>query len=162
MVGGCVEEGPWLPTSHPVAAPDFTLPKIGGGTVTLSALRGQVVVMEFWATWCGPCRMSTPSVEAVYRTLKGRGVTALLINVGEKEEEITRWAGTRFTAAILMDQDQDVARRYGVQGIPTLLVIDQEGRIIHRHSGYSGGLEQHLSQALEALLQPSAPQEPHG
>jgi len=142
----------WKPLAAPVTAPDFTLPVLTGGTVTLSGLRGQVVVMEFWATWCGPCRFSTPSLDAVYRKFRDRRVSVLLINEGEDADRVRAWVQGRFQAPILLDADTRVGWQYGVQGIPRLFVVDQAGQIVYVRSGYSGGLERNLEAAITQLL----------
>ena len=97
-VAGCgPPDSAWAPVEPSVAAPDFELAQLDGGEVRLSELRGKVVVMEFWATWCGPCRYSSPSLEAMYRKYRDRGVTILLVNQAESPEEIRAWAEGRFT-----------------------------------------------------------------
>ncbi|MBI4342366.1 MAG: TlpA family protein disulfide reductase, partial [Candidatus Omnitrophica bacterium] len=98
---GCEPAGissDWKRIEPPLAAPDFTLAQLEGGGVSLADERGRVVVMEFWATWCPPCRYSTPSLEAIHRRYRNRGVTVLLINAGESVERIKAWAERRFTA----------------------------------------------------------------
>ncbi len=142
----------WTPLDPRPAAPEFDLQTLRGETVRLSEYRGRVVVMEFWATWCGPCRYSTPSLEVIYRMFRNRGVVVLLINQGETAETIQRWAEKRFTAPILLDREFQVARLYGVHSIPRLFVIDQEGRIVYDKSGYRGGLESNLTAVLSRLL----------
>jgi peroxiredoxin len=144
--------GDWQPLNPPIPAPEFTLQKLDGGSVTLSELRGRVILMEFWATWCGPCRHSTPSLDVIYRRFHDRGVEVLLVNAGEAPEAVRHWAERRFTATILLDPDHSVARLYGVSGIPRLVIIDQEGRILYDKSGYRGGLEQNLTILLNELL----------
>ncbi len=142
----------WHRVEPPIAAPDFTLPQLGGGAVSLSSLRGRVVGMEFWATWCGPCRFSLPSLDVIYRRYRDRGVTVLLINKGEDAKKVRAWAKRRFAAPILLDQDEEAARRYQVEGIPRLFIVDQTGHLIYAHVGYGGGLERNLSLILEQLL----------
>ena len=148
--GGLSDE--WHRLEQPVAAPDFTLPRLDGSSVTLSGLRGKGVIMDFWATWCGPCRMSTPSLEAIYREHKDRPVTVLLVNAGETADEVRKWAKQRFTAPILLDTAGVVRRQYGISGIPKLFVINQQGQIVYAHSGYGGGLEQSLRAIIQELL----------
>lgn len=161
LAAGCQSQAPqWPRLNPPVAAPDFTLPQLDAGTVRLSDLRGRVVIMEFWATWCGPCRFSTPSLDVIYRKFRDRGVTVLLINQGETPEKVRTWVNGRFQAPILLDQDTRVAGRYGVQGIPRLFVVNQEGQILYVRSGYGGGLERDLSAILNELL--TAPSADHG
>ncbi len=142
----------WQPLATPVAALDFTLLALTGGPVTLSGLRGQVVVMEFWATWCGPCQYSSPSLEVISRRFRGRGVTVLLINEGQTAEAVRAWARGRFTTPILLDEGVRVADAYGVNGLPQLFVIDQQGMIRYAESGYTGGLERNLSGVLGHML----------
>jgi thiol-disulfide isomerase/thioredoxin len=125
---------------------------LDGDAVSLSDFRGRVVIMEFWATWCGPCRYSTPSLEAIYRRYRDRGVTVLLINEAEPIDRVRSWAGRRFTAPILLDQTGGVARLYRVSGIPQLFIVDQGGQLIVDHSGYRGGLERNLRAMLTELL----------
>ncbi len=153
LLHGCqLTTSTWKPLATPVAAPDFTLPALTGGTVTLSALRGQVVVMEFWATWCGPCQYSSPSLEVISRRFRGRGVTVLLINNGQTLEAVRAWAKGRFTTPILLDEDERVTALYGVNGIPQLFIVDQGGKIRYAESGYTGGLERNLSSILNQML----------
>ena len=163
-VGGCSSGGissDWRRIDPPVAAPDFTLPQLDAAPLTLSQLQGRIVIMEFWATWCGPCRFSLPSLEVIYRRYKDRGVTVLLINQGEAAEPVRRWVHGRFTAPILLDQEQQAGRRYGVQGIPRLFILDRDGRIVYTHAGYGGGLERNVTLILEQLLVP-VPAAVHG
>ena len=142
----------WERLKSPIAAPEFALQQLDAGTVRLSGLRGRVVVMEFWATWCGPCRYSTPSLEAVSRRYRDRGVTVLLINEGESAERVRAWAKRRFTAPILLDEDERVGQRYRVEALPALFIVDQSGRVVHAHEGYGGGLERNLALILDELL----------
>ena len=152
---GCTPEGitrDWKRVEPPVEAPAFALPTLDGGTIRLSDLRGQVVIMEFWATWCGPCRGSLPSLEAVYKRNRDRGVTVLLVNQAEPVATIRKWLGKRFTAPILLDADGQLSRAYRIQSIPRLFIVDQAGRLVYEHSGYGGGLERNLRLILEDLL----------
>jgi len=158
LAGGCAPDAitpDWTRIEPSVAAPDFTLPQLDGKPVSLSGLRGRVVIMEFWATWCGPCRFSLPSLEVIYKKYRDQGVTVLLINNDEPPEAVRKWAKKRFTAPVLLDEGAAVAARYGVQGIPRLFIVDQEGKLVYAHEGYGGGLERNLSLILEALLSPA-------
>ena len=153
LAGGCQPStSDWPRVTPSVPAPDFTLPTLDGGTVTLADQRGRVVIMEFWATWCPPCRYSTPSLEAIHRRYRNRGVTVLLINAGESVERIKAWAERRFTAPILLDEEGQVAQLYQVSGVPQLFVVDQDGQIVYDRSGYRGGLEHNLKVILNELL----------
>ena len=156
-VAGCESSGigrDWRRIEPPAAAAPFTLPQLDGPEVTLTALKGRVVVMEFWATWCTPCRFSLPSLEGIGKRYRDRGVSVLLINVGEEPDSIRKWAEHRYTSPILIDEGGKVAGRYGVAGIPRLFIADQAGRLVWAHQGYGGGLEHNLSFILDELLAP--------
>lgn len=142
----------WQRLENPVPAPGFHLQALNGQTIELSDYRGHIVLIEFWATWCGPCRYSMPSLEEIYRRFRDRGVRVLFVNEGESPEVIEKWAGKRFSAPILMDQDASVARSYQVQGLPTLFIINQAGSILYVRSGYRGALERQLTLLLNDLL----------
>ena len=146
----------WERIEPPRESVDFSVPQLDGPAVSFAELRGRVVIMEFWATWCGPCRFSLPSLEVIYKRFRNRGVTVLLINQGEDAGTVRKWAEQRFTAPILLDADQHVGRLYGVSGIPRLFIVDQRGRIVYAHAGYGGGLEHNLALILEQLLSGSA------
>ena len=155
LVGcGCDSKaiGPdWKRIEPGVPAEDFTLPQLSGGSVKLSDLRGRIVIMECWATWCGPCQFSLPSLEVIYKRYQDRGVTVLLVNQGEPAERVRKWAGKRFTAPILLDQEGIVSRRYHIEGIPRLFIVDRDGQLTYIHEGYGGGLERNLTLILNQL-----------
>ena len=160
FVAGCAQETSvstdWERVEPTKESVDFSVQQLDGSAVSLSGYRGRVVIMEFWATWCGPCRFSLPSLEVIYKRFRDRGATVLLINQGEDADTVRKWAERRFTAPILLDTDQRVGRLYGVSGIPRLFIVDQEGRIVYAHAGYGGGLERNLALILEQLLSGSA------
>jgi thiol-disulfide isomerase/thioredoxin len=153
LICGC-ESGispDWHRVEGEAPALDFTLARLDGEPITLSALRGQVVILEFWATWCGPCRFSLPSLEVIYRKYRDRGVAVLLVNTGEPPPQVRQWAGKRFTAPILLDERGDVRSRYHVGDIPRLFIVGGDGKVVYEHSGY-GGLERNLRLILDELL----------
>lgn len=134
-------------------APDFSLEKMGGGTVKLSDLKGKVVVLDFWATWCGPCRMTMPLLDQFYQS-KPEGVEVYGINVWErggndKVAPFIEKAGYKFP---ILFGKEETAGAYAVRGIPTMFVIDKEGKIAHRHVGYNPQIKQILEAQVEELL----------
>ena len=156
LAGGCAPDtisSDWHRIEPRVEAPDFTLPQLDGKSVALADLRGRVVIMEFWATWCGPCRFSLPSLEVIYQQYRDRGVTVLLIDQGETAEVVRKWAAKRFTAPILLDRKTEVGAQYEVHGIPRLFLVDRDGRLIYAHAGYGGGLERNLRLILDDMLE---------
>ncbi len=133
-------------------APDFTLEQLGGGTVKLSELKGKIVVLDFWATWCGPCKMTMPQIDQFYKN-KSKDVVVYGVNVWERNG--TGGVGpfiekSGYTFPILFGSNE-LASAYGVRGIPTMFVIDKEGKIAHRHVGYNPQIAQILKAQTEAL-----------
>ncbi len=111
-------------------APDFGLATPEGGTIRLAQLRGQVVFLNFWATWCAPCRVEMPSMEQLYRELKREGLAVLAIDIQESPKQVARFMKEfRLSFPALLDTDGKVASRYRVQGIPTTVLIDRSGRL---------------------------------
>jgi len=125
---------------HPVMghpqAEDFKLADINEEVHRLSDYRGKVVILNFWATWCPPCRFELPSMERLWQLLQKEGVVMLAINVGENADTIfTFTSDYPVTFPLLMDRDSKVTEKYPVLGIPTSFVIDPQGRIIYRAVG---------------------------
>jgi peroxiredoxin len=117
-------------------APDFTLNDLNGQEVTLSDFRGQPVLINFWATWCPPCRIEKPFLEKAYEKHKGEGFVILGVNMRESEETVRAFvneSGTTFP--VLLDGSGFVIRLYKVYAAPTSFFVDKEGIIIDKHMG---------------------------
>ena len=113
-------------------APDFTLDLLGGGEITLSELQGNPVVLNLWATWCGPCREEMPAIENVYRSYKGLGLTVIGLNLTSQDSEQAVFDFVQeldLTFPIALDRDGSVAKRYQLMGLPTTYFIDSQGVI---------------------------------
>ncbi len=111
-------------------APNFQLQNLDGQTVSLSNFRGKPVLVNFWATWCPPCRSEMPYIQEIYEEWTNKGLVVLTINIGEsssKVEEFMQSLNLSFT--VLLDTKQDVAQRYNITGIPTTFFIDKDGII---------------------------------
>jgi peroxiredoxin len=113
------------------AAPDFTLETRNGETISLSALRGQVVLVNFWATWCPPCRAEMPAIQHVYERYQDQGFTVLAVDVGEADAQVAAFADEQgLTFPILLDRDTSVSHRYQVRAMPSTFFIDRSG-VVH-------------------------------
>lgn len=113
-------------------APDFTLPALDSGDVTLSGLRGEVVIMNLWTAWCPPCRDEMPALDEAYRQYREQGLIVLGVNSTFQDDEKTAAAFVRdlgLTFPILFDRKGTVSRRYELQALPTTYLIDRQGII---------------------------------
>jgi peroxiredoxin len=113
-------------------APDFSLPDAHGTTQRLSAFRGRVVLLSFWATWCPPCQDDMPALESFYQAHRDQGLTVLAVASDRQGEAVVtpflRQYGLSFTA--LLDSTGEVTRMYGVSSLPTTYLLDRQGRLV--------------------------------
>jgi thiol-disulfide isomerase/thioredoxin len=124
--------------SKPIPAPDFTLEDMDAKRFSLKDYRGKVILINFWATWCPPCRREMPSMERLYQKFKGKDFTVLAVNQMEDVDQVFTYTGeleTPPTFAILFDKGSNVSRAFGVQGLPTTYLIDKKGNIRFRAIG---------------------------
>lgn len=139
------------------AAPDFVVPVIGGGEFKLSKMKGRVVVMDFWATWCGPCVGSMPGFIGAMNSFKDKPVTFITLNQDEPAEQVKRFAQRRNwqELPIGLDANATVAGKYGVEGIPFTVLVGKDGTVQWVHTGYSADGEAKLKEAVnQALAKP--------
>ena len=123
-----------LPDRPP--APDFVLMDMDGNQHQLSNYLGRVVIVNFWATWCPPCRAEMPSMQRAWEQLEKEGILMLGINVGEDEDTIFQFTANYPVAfPLLLDQDSKVINQWPVRGVPTTFVVDPKGRIAYRAIG---------------------------
>lgn len=118
-------------------APEFTLLDVDGAEVKLSDFKGKVVLLDFWATWCGPCVQAMPQLQSLFENYKGKNVVILGINSWERDQDVVKpfLEEKNITYRILVDPDNEVIAKYGVTGIPTFFIIDKKGFIRHSHIG---------------------------
>jgi len=122
--------------SRPVAALDFSATTLAGAAVRLSELRGQVVFLNFWATWCVPCKAEMPAMERVHRALRGQPFRMLAVNLQEDPAAIRKFvAELKLTFDIVLDATGEITRAYGVNNLPLTYLIDKRGRIVARALG---------------------------
>jgi peroxiredoxin len=142
-----------LPEFSNQPAPEFELQDIEGETHRLSDYRGKVVVLNFWATWCPPCRYEMPSMERARKLLEDEPIAILAVDVGEDEDAIFMFTGDYpVEFPLLMDRDESVIKSYPVIGLPTTYVIDPEGYIRYRAVGSREWDDPALLDQLRALL----------
>jgi len=109
---------------------DFTLQDINGQTHTLSDYKGKYVFLNFWATWCPPCREEMPSMQKLYDSWDKNSYVMLAVNIKEPKDRVKSFAANhKYTFPILLDSDGSVAGKYGMRGIPTTFFVDQYGKI---------------------------------
>ena len=136
-------------------APEFTLNDLNGDAVSLASLRGKVVILDFWATWCGPCRKTMPLLDKFYTEMKPENVVVYGVNVwerGGKTDKVKPFLAERGFHFPVLFGTNDLADAYGVQGIPTLVMIDPQGKVAYRHVGYNPTLPEVLAWQVNELL----------
>jgi peroxiredoxin len=133
---------------------DFTLPDLQGNAVRLSDLLGKVVLLNFWATWCYPCRIEMPSMQALYQDFRDQGFTILAISSDVQGEDIVApfVAEYGLTFPVLLDPDNVVGTRLRVQGIPMSYLLDRHGRIAGTEIGAKNWHSAAMRRLLESLL----------
>lgn len=140
-------------------APPFALPELGGvETVALEDLSGKVVLLDFWASWCAPCREALPFYSDLHRDLSDRGLVVLAVNVDEHVEDAHRFLeGRALAQPMIRDAGWQVGRRYGVAVLPAAVVIDRRGIVRGRHVGFDAGYAADTrALVLELLAEPAA------
>ena len=136
------------------AAPDFTLHAMGGGAnLRLKEQRGRVVMVNFWATWCGPCRQEMPQLNRLYEKYKSSGFVLLGVNVDDdagKAADVAAKLGVTFP--VLLDTEKTVSKLYDVSTMPSTMIIDRDGKVRYVHRGYLAGYEDNYEKQIRELL----------
>jgi thiol-disulfide isomerase/thioredoxin len=140
-------------TGAAATAPDFRLANRAGGETTLAGLRGQVVMINFWASWCGPCRQEFPALDQMYRKYKPMGFTMVGINVESEKSDAERFLGiSPVSFPILFVPQNSVSGSYGVKAMPTSVLVDRQGRLRWQHRAYQPGDEAKYIEQIRAML----------
>lgn len=144
-----------LPPSAPLlaagdVAPDWSLQTPEGRTVSLAGLRGNVVLMDFWATWCGPCKMAMPGIQKLHEHFEGKPVTVVGVNCQDPDGDPAEYMAKKSYTYTLVTKGDQVAEAYSVMGLPTVYVIDTEGKVAHAIVG--AGAEEKLIGIVQGLL----------
>ncbi len=138
-------------------APEFTLPDLNGKWMSLSEVKGKVILLNFWATWCGPCRVEMPSMETVYSELKDEGFEILAISSDPQGVAVTRpfSESNNLTFPILHDTEYEVSGAYGVRTLPMSFLIDRQGTLRHRVFGARDWNSSKAKEIIRHLLKES-------
>ena len=135
-------------------AADFELRGDGASTVKLSALKGKVVYLDFWASWCGPCRQSFPWMNDMQSKFGSRGLQIVGVNLDAKDADARKFlAETSGNFLLAFDNKGATPKLYGVKGMPTSYLIDREGRVVYEHVGFSPSKALALEKEIEKLLE---------
>ena len=134
-------------------APDFTLRTMDGPNLRLHEQRGRVVMVNFWATWCGPCRQEMPHLSRLHDKYRAAGFVLLGVNVDDdvgKAAALAAKLGVTFP--VLLDTDKAVSKRYDMSAMPATVLIDKDGRVRFLHRGYRDGYEKTYDEQIRGLL----------
>ncbi len=139
------------PPSGP--APQFHLDSMAGKPVDLSQFKGQVVMLNFWASWCGPCRTEMPILEKLHEKYKPMGFSMVGVNVEPDSKLAVEWLkATPVTFPILFDTKSEVSKLYQVAGMPSTVIVDRKGNLRWLHRGYKPGDENEYQDQIRALV----------
>lgn len=134
-------------------APDFTLAASTGKNIKLSELRGDVVMINFWASWCGPCREEMPLLDALYKQYRDYGFTLLGVNVDENRDAADKLLGQLpVSFPVVYDPASKVSELYDVDAMPSTILIDRDGNLRYLHRGYKPGYEDAYDAQVKALV----------
>jgi peroxiredoxin len=134
-------------------APQFTLDARGGSQVNLAQYKGQVVMINFWASWCGPCRQEMPLLEDIYKKYNKLGFTLIGVNVEPDSKAADDWLKqTPVSFPILYDKNSKVSQLYDVSGMPSTVIIDRKGNLRYLHHGYKPGDEGEYLNNIRAMI----------
>ena len=135
------------------AAPDFTLKSADGRNLRLHEQRGQVVLVNFWASWCGPCKQEMPHLSRLYDRYRSSGFTLLAVNIDDDARHgaatAAQW-GLKFP--VLLDAEKKVTRLYDLGAMPSTVLIDRDGKVRYLHRGYREGVEEAYERQIRDLV----------
>jgi peroxiredoxin len=122
--------------------PEFTLQDLSGDEIAASSFQGKPVLVNFWATWCAPCREQMPKIQEAQRAFADKGLVVLAINDGESADTARKYIDEhKYTFRVLLDRDKSVAGKFSVSGIPALFLIDRDGNVRAQYTGYNSALD---------------------
>lgn len=136
------------------AAPDIQLKDLSGKPVSLSSFKGKVIVVDFWASWCGPCKQSMPFLEKLSKTYKEKGLIVLGVNIDNDAKSAKKFLDeVKVSFTIVNDADKKVAKAYAPPTMPSSYIIDRDGKVRRVHAGFRTGDTKELESEIQKLLQ---------
>ncbi|GMR20827.1 MAG: TlpA disulfide reductase family protein [Gammaproteobacteria bacterium] len=139
--------------SRGTIAPNFTLKSASGENLRLSEYRGQVVMLNFWATWCGPCRQEMPILNDMYKRYKNKGFVLLGVNIDDDQIKAKAMLDNlKITFPVVFDHKKSVSKTYKVDAMPNSIMIDRDGKVQYIHRGYLPGYEKKYRKQVRELL----------
>ena len=146
LISNCRKPEPQEEIAH-----DFTLMGLDGIERTLSEQKGNVVLVDFWATWCPPCKVEIPYLKEIYATYKDEGLVVWGVGLDD-EEKLRAFVQQHGIEYPILIGDKALSQKYSIQGIPTTIIFDKEMKIAHRHVGFSPGMEKDFENEISLLL----------
>jgi len=139
-------------------APDFTLQTLDGEEITLSKLKGKAILLDFWATWCGPCREAVPHLVEFYESYQDRGFEVIGLNLDKSNPGAVRTFVKSFNIPYpIVIAPDEVVRNYGVTGLPTTILIDKEGKIREKIVGFNTTIAKQMGTRIAELTAEKTP-----
>ena len=153
-LSGLFREARIIPLTAPKKAKDFVLPDMSGNEVRLEDFRGNVVVLNIWAMWCGPCREEMPSIERLYQEFKGRNLVVLTVSVDTADTGLVKNFVDKhgYSFPVLHDSRASIMKRFGIRFLPVTFLIDGEGKVIGKAVGPRDWGQAKVTRLLEELL----------
>ncbi len=149
-LGGLIQCG--KKTKESGAAPNFTLKTLDGREISLASLKGKVVLLDFWATWCSPCRESIPQLIDLYRGYQDKGLEVIGMNLDKGNlDGVQRFVTSMNIPYTILVASEDVVRDYGVTALPTTFLLDKEGRIQDKIIGFNSGFGKRVGAKVKEL-----------
>jgi len=153
-LSGLFREARIIPLTTPKKAKDFVLPDMNENEVRLEDFRGNVVVLNIWAMWCGPCREEMPSIERLYQEFKGRNLVVLTVSVDTADTGLVKNFVDKhgYSFPVLHDSRASIMKRFGIRFLPVTFLIDGEGKVIGKAVGPRDWSQASVMRLLEELL----------
>jgi len=134
--------------------PNFTLKSLKGDNIKLSEHRGEVILLNFWATWCDKCKEGMPVLNDIYLKYRDKGFSVFSINADKDRNKVSKWLrGMQIAYPILFDDTHETSKQYEVEDMPTTYILDRDGHLRYVHKGYPDGYEDDFQKQVRELME---------